>query len=354
MGILCLQLLSNSINAQTLYEPGDILVSNRGADRVGWFDSLGNSKGTFVSAGSGGLSRPQEIVMHPSGDILVTGRFNDAIKRYDGLTGDFIGDFTTGYSLDEPTKTQVGPDSLLYVAQWGTQNKIARFDIYTGAFVDEITEVGVFQGMGMAWTSSGIWYVCSWNDGSNGFVQAFTEDGTDLGFLLDGSDLDGPVNIWFDRSDSSELWISDWTRGEVLVYDFDDNAIVDTPVTGLAALEGFAWDAQGRLYLGDWAANRIYRYHYDTDNLELFINGSGLSNPNGLFIVPYPKATEPPTGLGDIVQQSGPQRFEVYILQGQLLHQGVSEDARQIPNLNLASGVYLLKMGKESRWLHIP
>ena len=60
----------------------------------------------------------------------MTGIGNNAIRRYDPQTGDFMGDFSSGYSLAEPTKMAIGPDSLLYVSQWGDdQSKVARFDL---------------------------------------------------------------------------------------------------------------------------------------------------------------------------------------------------------------------------------
>ena len=352
---IALTLLSGILTAQTLYRPGDLLVSSRGTDAVIWYDSTGSSLGFFVTPGLGGLSAPQEILIHPSGDIIVTGRWNSSLKRYDGLSGDFVGDFSSGYDLDQPTKTQIGPDSLIWVAQWGTQNKIARFDLETGAFVDEITEIGVYQGMGMAWTS-GSWFVCSWNEGTDGFVQAFSYDGTDLGFLLEGSDLDGPVNLWLDDQDSSRLWIADWSRGDVLVYDIDDGMMVDTPVSTLQRLEGYAFDRHGRLYLGDWLANRIYRYDRELDELEVFTSTGGVVNPNGILIVPDEEApVEPPTAIETPEQLWGPVNYSIINLHGQIVARGYSIDGRQLDSVPTETGFYVIRFeyeeGDRIRWL---
>ena len=47
----------------------------------------------------GGLNGTEDILFHPDGSVLVTGFGNTTIKRYDGETGAFLGDFSSGYAL---------------------------------------------------------------------------------------------------------------------------------------------------------------------------------------------------------------------------------------------------------------
>ena len=55
-------------------------------------------------------------------------------------------------------------------------------------------------------------------NGNNGNIQKFDSDGQSMGtFVQNGSGgLAGPVNLWFMNGD---LFVSDWTGGDVLRYD---------------------------------------------------------------------------------------------------------------------------------------
>jgi len=92
----------------------DLYISSRNGNSVELFDGVtGEHIKSFVSSGSGGLSATQEVLFGKDGFLYVSGRGNNAIKKYDGQTGSFIGDFTKGYTLDEPTKMNYGPDGYL-------------------------------------------------------------------------------------------------------------------------------------------------------------------------------------------------------------------------------------------------
>ncbi|HMR44759.1 MAG TPA: hypothetical protein PKC40_13035, partial [Saprospiraceae bacterium] len=196
-----------------------VFVTSRNTHEVKLYNlATGGFIKNFVTAGSGGLSYPQEVVWHPDGFLLVTGRGNGAVKKYDGATGAYLGNFTSGYTLDNPTKMTVWRDSLLYISQWGvTQNKVVRFDLKTGEFVDEFTSIGVPAGSGHAWDAAGNLYVAQYGNGVDGKVQKFAVDGTFAGTFVSSSILQGPVNLWFDAV--GNLFVGDWTLGEVLQFD---------------------------------------------------------------------------------------------------------------------------------------
>ena len=282
--LIALLLLAGAPQAQTF------LVSSRNTHSVKRYDLGGNYLGDFVMPGSGGLSFPQEVVWHPDGFLLVTGRGNTAVLKYDGMTGDFIGHFTSGYSLDNPTKTSIWQDSLLYVSQWGvTQNKVARFDLKTGVFVDEFTSTGVPNGCGHAWDDDGNLLVAQYGNGVNGKVWKFGPDGNYLGDFVSSAQLQGPVNLWFDETGA--LFVADWTLGSVLKFDGSSGAFAAQPVSGLNNVEGYAFDNSGRLYLCDWTANKVFRFDFSTGALTPFITTGGLAAPNSILIRPEASAT---------------------------------------------------------------
>jgi len=276
--LLALLLCINSSQSQTIF------VSSRNSHEVKLYDlATGDFIKNFVSAGSGGLSFPQEVLWHPDGFLLVTGRGNTAIKKYDGTTGDYLGNFTSGYSLDNPTKTTIWQDSLLYVSQWGaSKNKVVRFDLKTGVFVDEFTKVGVPTGDSHAWDTAGNLYVPQWIDGLNGKVSKFDTAGNFISTFIPTSLLDGPVNLWFDAE--GNLFVLDWTRGNLIKFNGTTGTLISTVINTTSQLEGFAFDSKGRLYLGDWTDNKVYRYDFDTNDLITFIETGGLIAPNSLLI----------------------------------------------------------------------
>jgi len=163
-----------------------VFVTSRNTHEVKLYNlATGAFVKNFVAAGSGGLSYPQEVVWHPDGFLLVSGRGNSAVKKYDGATGAYLGNFTTGYTLDNPTKMTVWRDSLLYISQWGaTQNKVVRFDLKTGEFVDEFTSIGVPAGSGHTWDAAGNLYVAQYGNGVDGRVQKGGTDGTVAGTCI--------------------------------------------------------------------------------------------------------------------------------------------------------------------------
>ena len=91
--------------AQTQVE---VFVNSRGTNAIKKYDGEGNYLGNFIAPGSGGLVAPEDVLFHPDGTMLVTGAGNGYIKRYDGQTGSFLGNFSSGYLLEIPSKMSIG------------------------------------------------------------------------------------------------------------------------------------------------------------------------------------------------------------------------------------------------------
>lgn len=280
--VLLLVLCSAPLHAQGL---PDLLISSRGTDAIARYSG---SDGTFIdlsiSEGEGDLSAPQEMLLLDNGSLIVTGRFNEAILRFNLESGEYLGPFTSGYTLSEPTKTTFGPDGNLYVSQWGGQmNKVARFDGTTGAFIDEFTSTDLNFAMGHAWDEEGRLYVV--NFGSRD-VRRFDTDGSFIDVFASGN-LSGPVNLWF-SDDYATLYVQDWTNGTVKRFNGETGAFIDVFISGLVRTEGFAYGADGLLYVADWAANVVNRYDAETGEfVDTFIDGDGVfTNPNSLFFLP--------------------------------------------------------------------
>lgn len=126
--------LSEFSNSDQLTGPHAIIFGPDGnlfvADGFGTESKVVRYNGTtgaflddFVPANSGGLTGPFSLVFGPSGrgpgklDLYVVSRRTDSVKRYDGTTGAYLGDFVASGSggLHNPFGLTFGPDSNLYV-----------------------------------------------------------------------------------------------------------------------------------------------------------------------------------------------------------------------------------------------
>lgn len=277
--IIILSLSIPEVNAQA----HNLLVSSRNGDTIQRFNGeTGEYIDNFVSFQSGGLSAPQDILLI-NGKLLVTGRFNEDILFYDGITGNFIGNFSSGYSLDNPTKMTLGPDSLLYISQWGqTNSKVVRFRPEDGTFVDEFTSINVNAGMGHTWDANGNLYVASFG---SSVIKKFDTNGVFIEDFINSNPLSGPIDIWFSE-DYSSLFVSNWNTNSVLQYNGTTGNFESTFISqGLGNAEGITFGPDGLIYLCDRTNNRVNRYNNDGSFIDIFAIGGGLNTPNSLIFI---------------------------------------------------------------------
>ena len=260
----------------------DLLVSSRGTSSVKRFDGeTGAYVDDFIAPGAGGLAVTQEVRQGPDGRIYVTGRGNDAILAYDPRTGDFLGAFTTGYLLDEPTKTTFADDGRVYVSQWGqTKSSVAVFDAATGSFIRTATPQ-LSEPMQHLLEPDGDLLVVSFGSRD---VRRFDASGTFRGMATSGKELAGPVNLW--RHPDGDLLVLDWQAGTVERFDASTGAFVETFIEGFTNAEGWAIGPDGKLYIADWSEDEVLRFDAGTgEPMGVFAAGGGLSAPNSLLFV---------------------------------------------------------------------
>jgi len=76
------------------FKPYDLLVTSFHTDNVLQYDGItGDFLGEFVKSNDGGLDGPYDLTFGPNGDLYVTSQHNKSVKRYNGKTGEFIDTF---------------------------------------------------------------------------------------------------------------------------------------------------------------------------------------------------------------------------------------------------------------------
>lgn len=292
-----------------------VYVSSRGTHSVKRYHfETGAYVDDIIPAHVGKRILTQEVLFGKDGMMYVSfrqGAESVAVHRYDPLTGDDLGPFTTGYSLDQPTKMSWGPDGDLYISQWGDARwNVAVFDGETGAFLrlatNESTRLNL---MDHAWDADGNLLVVSFGSPTGGRdVRRYNQDGEYLGSLVSASNFLGPVNLWFEPD--GDLMVLDWGNqngtGKVLRFDGTTGVLKETLVSGLVHVEGYALDEAGNLWIGDWGAHFVYRYDAESgDFVDRFIDTGGLTSPNSI-------AFGPPEATGtDTQQDQQPRSFEL-------------------------------------------
>lgn len=242
------------------------------------FDENGQNGQVFIDDH---LAWPQDIFfLEQENKVLISNLNNGRISAFDAGTGAFIGEFATG--IGGPTRMSLGPDSLLYVLQWGGNGKVRRYTL-SGNYLGEFTQVGVGTSIGLDWDQAGNLYVSSYN---GKHIRKFGPDGADLGLFV-SSNLAGPTNIWF--ADNGDLLVIDYNGGAVKRFDALGNYL-GVFISSLPQGEGVAFLPDGNLLIGVGGDSSVRKYSASGVLLGNWIAPGTLNllTPNAVVTRPQP------------------------------------------------------------------
>lgn len=268
------------ITANSFSQVRRYYASNRAMNAINTYEEDGTFIEEFITQNSGGLSSPQDIVLHPDGFLLVTGTDNPQIKKYDLETGEYLGDWSdSSFNLGRPSKMSIGPDDLLYVTQWGMTAetaKIVRFDL-DGNYLGPFTPLAP-TGLGHLWDADGNFYLAVFGVNTNvGDVRIYDTNGNFIEAFIDSSILENPTYIWW--GDNDDMFVQDFTQGKVLHYDSNGNYIEDY-ITGLLNPEGYQFLPNGNLLIAERTGNQIREFDSSGSLIGRWDNGGVLTSPN--------------------------------------------------------------------------
>ncbi|MBZ0171112.1 MAG: DUF11 domain-containing protein [Phycisphaerales bacterium] len=251
------------------------------------------STGDFVTAGSGGLDLPTSMAFGADGNLYVAGFANDAVLRYDGSTGAFLGVFVTAGSggLDEPTALAFGPAGDLYIAS-SSNDEVLRYDGVTGALVGTFVTSGsggLDSPSGITFGPDGDLYVSSSDTG-----QALRYDGTSGAFLgifvaAGAGGLGDPADLTFGAD--GHLYVADIVGDTVLRFDGGTGAFIDAFVSansgGLDTPGGLRFGPEGDLFVSSLDSDEVFRFEGITGTpvgggAFVVANSAGLDGPRGI------------------------------------------------------------------------
>jgi DNA-binding beta-propeller fold protein YncE len=127
--------------AQTFGPDGNLYVVDYNSGSVVRYDgTTGQSLGTFIAAGYGGLRGPASVTFDLAGSYLyVTSQGTNQVLKYNAQSGAFVGVAASG-ALSAPVDVKFGSDGLMYVLNAGN-NRILRYNA-NGVYVDDYIPAG--------------------------------------------------------------------------------------------------------------------------------------------------------------------------------------------------------------------
>ncbi len=120
----------------------DLLVASRSDSRVARFDGVtGNFIGDFITdipeSSEDDIGQLGAFVVGPDSNLYVIDSSSPSVLRYNGTTGEFLGQFVApGNGLTNPQAIAFGPGGVLYLSSGS--NEVLRYDGATGAFLGRL------------------------------------------------------------------------------------------------------------------------------------------------------------------------------------------------------------------------
>ncbi len=307
-----------------------VLIGNTTGNNIVEIDEkTGDFLGEFISPFEG-FKSPDTLTYGPGGNLYISSGdtpATSAIYRFDGQTGALIDKFASGNGLFRPYGLAFGPDGLLYVSSFRS-DQILRYDGQTGAFVDVFaqrdgTAAGLNGPNGLLFGPDGKLYVTT--------QGSVADDDGELSFLFPSQVLKydvvtGEGEVFVPQPDpfpasfgfvsflglsvgpqDGDLYVSDFANG-IRRYDFETGeevALLDTNYTGTNPSSNFI----GNLAFGP--ENDLYTVGFDTTTeigslfkfdaktgarVLIADNASFLQRPIGLLFKASPSAAVPEPG----------------------------------------------------------
>ena len=275
----------------------------------------------------GSRRRTQRLALEPledrlclSIDLLVSSAYDDAVVRYNGTTGAFLGDFVPpGYgSLNTPVGLLIGSDGNLLVAS-ANDNRVARFDRMTGQFLGDFISAGsggvnlphdpIFGLDGNLLVSSAETHSIKRYDATTGAYLGDFVPPNSGGLHRPTGMVFGPDNnLYVMSADDDSVMRFDGTTGAPLPAPGKSGAIFVNPGTLLNAWGELAFGPDGNLYVSNFGGNDVLRIDAATGNsLGEFVPAGdhGLSGSEGLVFGPDGNLYVVSQGTNSVLRYNG-------------------------------------------------
>ncbi|HEX8878067.1 MAG TPA: hypothetical protein VF777_15065 [Phycisphaerales bacterium] len=242
----------------------------------------GTSMGTFIAAGTAGMSFPDGLAYGSDNNLYVADANNARILKFNGVTGAPMGTFAMG-GMQRAGYCAFGPDGKLYVCSSG-DNAVHRYDPTTGAHLGAFAmATGAAAGMvypaGLAWVGNTM-YVAGFQ--SNRVYTFDATTGTSTG-TLSGS-FNRP--LYLRPGIGGNLFISEYGRNAVARYNLAQNRVATSITAGMNGPVGQVSLPNGELLVCEWNGGFINRYNEANGALLGRFSTETFANCNDILVSP--------------------------------------------------------------------
>ena len=284
-------ILASATDASGTVHNSQLLVPTYGSgDSVMRFAPMtGAHLQTFANHGS--TTNSIQAVVGPDGQLYVTQEGQNTVRHYDTATGALIGTFVAAGSggLSSPGGLAFGPDGHLYVASYGS-NQVLRYDGATGAFIDALVP-SVAQPYGLTFGADGRLYVGLYTGDAVARYDATSGALVDTFVTAGSGGLKEPEQLTF--GPDGHLYVASYNSNEVLRYDGSTGnfmgAFVAAGAGGLHKPSGVSFGPDGALYVSSLGTDSILRYDGSTGaylGAYVAAGTGGLVDPTMMTFVP--------------------------------------------------------------------
>lgn len=253
----------------------DLLVLMNGSGVVERYNEKGEHLGAFIT----GVRKPNDMVFGPDGQLYIsTGSINGpgTVRRYDGKTGRFLGEFISRQAPDQPgalvrASGMVWHDGDLFVVS-SDNGKVFRYDGRTGAFKSEVAN-GSPGGITQISIQSGKLYLADYLahgvrrfDLATGAAEGFAVQ--NLGFSPWGVTLDEQGDIF---------WSGE--PGTICRFDGQKETVFAGPLAELSKPLQLKFGPNGLLYCAAASANKVTAWNAGDGSLVQTFGGDEMKDP---------------------------------------------------------------------------
>jgi DNA-binding beta-propeller fold protein YncE len=291
----------DAARAPAAQEQWDLLVGSCWeGGKILRFDGLtGEFKGEFANQGELECAEGDAIVGR-DGLLYVTnfspGRIDpveeskDTVLQYDPVSGEFVGEFARpSPELDGPHGLAFGPDGNLYVGTRFTSS-ILQYEQQSGEFMGEFVrsgDAGLEDVSRVVFRPDGYMYAVSYGTASVMRWAAESGEFVDEFIQPASGDLSLPHDIFF--GPDGFVYLSSWPDNRVLRYDGETGEFVDEFIEAgggdVNYIGSMTVGPDGAFYLSSCINNRVVRFDPETGEYLGDLVESGAGGLNGTTFI---------------------------------------------------------------------
>ncbi len=293
----------------TVLESGLVAPGFFGDERLYRLDSSGSP---IDNIGTGtGLGQSLSAIIGPDGLLYVSSYTTDEIRRFDPVSGSDLGVFVSSGAggLDGPAGMAFGADGHLYVSS-NLGDSILKFSSVDGAFLETFVSFqsgGLEKPDDLTFGPDGDLYATSFNTDEVLRYDGFTGEFRETFVTAGAGGLDAPSELTF--GPDGNLYVTSVLSDQVLRFDGSNGGFIDVFASGMGLDEprGAVFGPDGHLYVADRSSVFKFDGNLPSGGISpsLYASSPTLEGPSQIIFLPSQTVTVNPVNNAPVVVAPG-------------------------------------------------